>query len=43
MYINKKELFMILSIINMYLEKYSWKDLESLRDKIVNRIVESTE
>jgi hypothetical protein len=36
---NKNELEMLLSITNMYLEKYSWKDLEILRDKIVEVFV----
>lgn len=38
MYIGKKQLLMILSIINMYLEKYSWNDLEQLRNKIIERL-----
>jgi hypothetical protein len=38
MYFNKKKLLMILSIINMYLKNYSWKDLEILRDEIIERL-----
>lgn len=39
MYLKKEELKMILSIINKELNKYSWKDLEILRDKIVEVFV----
>lgn len=38
MYLNKKSLLMILSIINMYLKEHSWKDLEKLREKIIERL-----
>ena len=38
MYFGKKKLLMILSIINMYLKEYNWKDLEVLRDKITERL-----
>lgn len=40
MYFSKKKLLMILSIINMYLDKYSWKDLEKLRNEIIGKLVE---
>ena len=39
MYLGKKKLLMVLSIINMYLEKYSWKDLEKLREEIIGKLV----
>ena len=39
MYLSKKKLLMILSIINMYLKEYSWKDLEILRDEIIEKVV----
>ena len=39
MYIKKNELYMILSIINMYLKKYSWKDLEIFREKIIKELI----
>ena len=39
MYLGKKKLLMVLSIINMYLEKYSWKDLEKLREEIIGTLV----
>lgn len=40
MYLKRKELVMLLSIVNMELEKYSWKDLEMLRDKIIRKLAE---
>lgn len=40
MYLSKKKLSMILSIINMYLKEYSWKDLEILRNEIIEKVVE---
>jgi hypothetical protein len=40
MFFGKKKLLMILSIINMYLDKYSWKDLERLREEIIKKVVE---
>ena len=40
MYLSKKKLLMILSIINMYLKNYSWKDLEILREEIIKKVVE---
>lgn len=39
MYLKKEELKMILSLINSELNKYSWKDLEILRDKIIEVFV----
>lgn len=39
MYLGKKKLLMILSIINMYLKEYSWKDLEKLREEIIGKLV----
>jgi hypothetical protein len=39
-YFGKKKLLMIISIINMYLKEYSWKDLEKLRDDIARKLVE---
>lgn len=39
MYLSKKKLLMLLSIINMYLKKYSWKDLEILREEIIGKLV----
>lgn len=39
MYLGKKKLLMVLSLINMYLEKYSWKDLEKLREEIIGKLV----
>ena len=38
MFFGKKKLLMILSIINMYLDKYSWKDLENLREQIIEKV-----
>lgn len=40
MYLSKQKLLMILSIINMHLKEYSWKDLEILRDEIIEKVVE---
>lgn len=40
MYSSKKKLLIILSIINMYLKEYSYKDLEILRDEIIEKVVE---
>lgn len=39
MYLGKKKLLMLLSIINMYLKEHSWKDLEKLREEIVRKLV----
>ena len=39
MYLSKKKLLIILSIINMYLKEYSYKDLEILRDEIIEKVV----
>lgn len=39
MYLSKKKLTMVLSIINMYLKQYSWKDLENLREEIIGKLV----
>lgn len=39
MYISKKKLLMLISIINMYLKQYSWKDLEILREEIIRKLV----
>lgn len=38
MYLGKKKLLMVLSIINMYLKQYSWKDLEKLREEIIQKL-----
>lgn len=38
MFFGKKKLLMILSVINMYLDKYSWKDLEKLREQIIEKV-----
>lgn len=34
MYINKKEIKIILQVIEEVLSKYSWKDLEILKEKL---------
>lgn len=43
MYIGKKKLLMILSIINMYLKDHIrtafWENLDKLRDEIIERLV----
>lgn len=39
MYLSKKKLLMVLSIMNMYLKQYSWKDLEILREEIIRKLV----
>ena len=39
MYLSKQKLLMILSIINMYLKEYGWKDLEILRAEIIEKVV----
>lgn len=39
MYLGKKKMLMILSIINMYLKEHSWKDLEKLREEIIGKLV----
>lgn len=39
MYLSKKKLLMLLSIINMYLKQASWKDLEILREEIIGKLV----
>ena len=38
MYLGKKELLMVLEIIEEVLNRYSWKELEKLRDKIIERV-----
>lgn len=38
MYLGKKKLLMVLSIVNMYLKQYSWKDLEKLREEIIQKL-----
>lgn len=39
MYLSKKKLLMLLSIMNGYLKQYSWKDLEILREEIIGKLV----
>lgn len=38
MYLSKKKLLMLLSIIDMYLAEYSYKDLEILREEIIEKV-----
>lgn len=38
MYISRKNLLMLLSVVNMYLTKYSWKDLEDLRAELIEKL-----
>ena len=40
MYLSKKKIMMMLSVINMYLTKYNWKDLEALRQEIIEKLWE---
>ena len=40
MYLGKEKLLMILSVVNMYLKNYSWKDLEILRQEIKEKLWE---
>lgn len=39
MYLNRKKMLMVLRLIDMYLEKYSWKDLEDFRKELETRLL----
>ena len=39
MYLNRKKMLMVLSLINMYLKEHSWKDLELFKDELVERLM----
>lgn len=39
MYLGRKKLLMVLSVVNMYLKENSWKDLEKLREEIIRKLV----
>ena len=38
MYLEKRDLLKIVSLLNMYLKEHNTKDLEDLRDRIIERL-----